>query len=267
MANSKASKICFASIDVEQDFAVLKNKTYKGAENLREILDIFMQHNVFPTLFITGEIIEKYPYLTRQWSDGCEIGCHSFTHRFWNTLSQNIKEQEIEKFRKVCSSVLQNPVNGFRSPSHIIDEDSVRILSDNGFLYDSSVVPHYPFFKRRYRGYERRSLITPFYPSLNDCRVKGNSRILEIPVSGQMFGIPLAGAWISGIPFSVYKFLFAMRKPSFITLSVHSWDILKDRDYPESSFARKLDKLLRLLRANHYEFLSGENIYELYKNT
>lgn len=262
MINNQPNKFCFASIDVEQDFAELNSQQYKGVENLQEILNVFKKYNVPASLFVTGETLKKYPDLVKQWSDNYEIACHGFTHRFWNNLGHKDREQEIEKFNQSYQKILRKPVKGFRAPSHIIDEQGIKLLQDKGFLYDSSIVPHYPCIKK-YRGYKKRAPLEPYYPSLDNCWQKGNSEILEIPVVGQIFGIPLAGAWLARIPFCFYKALFSFASPNFITLNIHSWDNLKTYKFSKVSFSRKLGKLLKLLKDKNYQFLKA---YEFCKD-
>jgi peptidoglycan/xylan/chitin deacetylase (PgdA/CDA1 family) len=225
------NKICFTSIDVEQEI--------KG---LNKILDIFKKYNIPATLFVTGEILEKYNNLVKEWSRVYEIACHSYTHRFWNTLNSEERKKELEDFIILYQKVFTESPKGFRAPSHLIDEEGIRLLEESGFLYDSSVVPHYPPFKK-YRGYKGRAPLLPYYP-------KGR-KILEIPVSGQLFGIPLAGAWITKLPFWFYKILFFIHCPEFITLSIHSWDKLKN-----------FERIIRLLKNKNYQFLNGEQIYK-----
>jgi len=114
-----------------------------------------------------------------------------------------------------------------------------------GFLYDSSIVPHYPPFKK-YRGYKGRAPLLPYCPR--------DRKILEIPVRGQVFGIPLAGAWIRGLPLWFYKILFLIYRPNFITLNMHSWDVL------DPCFLNKLEKILKILKKRNYLFHNGEQI-------
>jgi hypothetical protein len=80
--------------------------------------------------------------------------------------------------------------------------------------------------------------------------------ILEIPVRGQLLGIPLAGAWIRGFPVWIYRTLFLISRPNFITLNMHSWDILDPR------FLKKLPLIIQILKNNQYQFSNGENIFE-----
>jgi len=162
---------------------------------------------------------------------------------------------------------------GFRAPSHLIDKEAMFLLEQSGFLYDSSIVPHYPFFKK-YRGFQGKAPKIPYYPDSADPRAPRKStdpralEILEIPVAGQIFGLPLAGAWISRLSFLFWKLLFVFSKPKFITVSMHPWDILDfaGRTTSPQDFLNNLEKILLLLKKKNYQFLFGKEIREKYGN-
>lgn len=238
-------KICFASVDVEHDFRE-KDKFY-GVESLGSILDIFKKHNIPATFFVTGAVLQRYTDSAKEWGANYEIACHTLTHRFWNTLNVKERGNEIDGFFTLYQGIFQKLPIGFRAPSHIIDDEGIKLLEEKGFSYDSSIVPHYPPFKK-YRGHKGRRPLLPYYPK--------DRKILEIPIRGQVFGIPLAGAWIKKLPSFFYKILFSVYSPSFITLNMHSWDTLNPQ------FLNKLDKLLKLLKDENYRFLNGEQIFQ-----
>ena len=234
------TKTCFASIDVEQD---LGGKGFQGVENLEKILDIFRRCEIPATLFVTGEVLERYQEKVRAWSKDYEIASHSFTHRFWNTLNDTERQKELSDFIDLYQQIFQRKPLGFRAPSHVIDERGIELLRRQGFLYDSSILPHYPPFKK-YRGYQGKKPKNVYF-------IGG---LQESPVTGQILGIPVAGAWIAGLPVWFYQFLFLIHRPSFITLNMHSWDILKP------GFAKKLEKIIQTLKKKNYLFLNGEQI-------
>ncbi|MDI6591324.1 MAG: polysaccharide deacetylase family protein [Patescibacteria group bacterium] len=236
----KTKKVCFASVDVERNI-----------ENLNKILATFEKYKIPVTLFVTGKILKQQPELFKKLERDYEIACHGFSHRFWDNLNFEERKKELENFVNFYQKIFSKKPKGFRAPSHIIDYDGMKLLEDWGFLYDSSVVPHYPPFKK-YRGYKGRRPLFPYYPQ--------GKKILEIPVSGQLLGIPLAGAWISRLPFWFYNFLFKIYTPPFLTLNMHSWDALGRTTF---QFLKKLEKLLKLLKNKGYLFLTGEQIYDL----
>jgi len=257
-------RLCFVSIDVEQDYGE-KEKFFHGVDNLDKILAIFKKYGIPATLFVTGDVLERHRDKVKEWSKDFEIACHSYSHRFWNTLNHLEREEELDKFKNLYRSVFNTEPTGFRSPSHLVDEDALHILEERGFSYDSSVVPSYPFFKK-YRGYQGRAPAVPYHPHHKDIRRRGEMNILEVPVAGQLFGLPLAGIWIARIPFFVFKSLFNFNNPPFITVNMHSWDIL-DNSFRKSSveqFFSNLDHILGLIKGKGYIFVTGRQIYEIF---
>ena len=272
-----SAKTCFVSIDVEHDrgqgparIATPARMTrvsvsggqsvaggerkFSGVENLEKILEILKKHGIPATLFVTGQVLEKYSGLVKEWSKDFEIACHSFSHRFWNTLGLPEREKELIDYFALYQKIFNVKPKGFRAPSHLIDQAGIKLLEDQGFLYDSSVVPHYPFFKK-YRGFKGKAPLLPYQPSPDNYRQKGNMKILEIPIRGQVFGIPLAGAWIGPTPFWFYKTLFEIYCPDFLTINMHSWD-------KSEQFLKNLEKIFILLKSKNYQFLNGEQIFE-----
>lgn len=229
------NKTCFASVDVED----------RGIRETNEILSIFEKYGILATLFVTGEALLKNAELMKEWGQVYEIASHGFTHRFWNTLNLEERQKELDDFINLYRETFQKAPQGFRAPSHVIDKQGIALLNEKGFLYDSSVVPHYPPFKK-YRGYLGKAPLSPY-------RLLGVN-ILEIPVRGQLLGIPLAGAWISGLPIWFYRILFAFHRPNFITLNMHSWDVLKP------GFVKKIEEIVKILIKKNYQFLNGEQI-------
>lgn len=278
-------KICFVSVDVEPEFG-----DFSGIEQLDKILDILRKEQVPATLFVSGEVLEKYPEKFKKLAFSAsparppqaggqgsqfEIASHSYTHRFWSELSQDERENELRFFLRVYQEIFGSakmPV-GFRAPSHIIDTAGIKLLEKHGFRYDSSILPHYPFFLK-YRGFLGKAPQAPYYPSTENCRRKASpsselgeirrvrnsagfqAKILEIPVTGQMFGIPLVGTWLKRLPFFYFRKLFFLKNPRFITVNLHSWDSLSPKTL------QKFEKLLHLLRNKNYQFLTGRKIYE-----
>lgn len=236
-------KVCFVSIDVESEYG-----DSKGVEKLDKILEIFKKNNISATLFINGELFPRYNQKIKEWGINFEIASHSFSHRFWDTLGDKERKEEIAKFLSHYQKIFNQKPKGFRAPSHIIDEKGIAFLTEQSFLYDSSILPHYPFFKK-YRGYRGKAPLFPYWK---------NKKLLEIPVAGLSLGIPLVGTWISKLPFFVYRFLISIKAPRFLTFNLHSWDSLNPK------LLEKLEKIFKILRRKNYRFLNGIQIYELF---
>ena len=269
MANPK---ICFVSIDVEDDqnhpLKPLSKRTWDGAKNLNNILDVFEKYNMPATLFTTGQVLERFPELAKQWSKKYEIACHTFEHNFLNNMSEAERRRDLENYFKLYKKIFKKMPRGFRAPSHIIDEKQMKLLQDKGFLYDSSIVPRFPFFMN-YRGFKKRAPKTPYFPARANCRKKGDMGILEIPTSGLILGLPLWGGSLRYVPFKTYKDFFRVSCPKFLNLSMHSWDAVSFRGKRSRNsgdkFLKILDRMINLLKTKNYKFMNGESIAKKFK--
>ena len=248
------NKVCFVSIDVEHDIGTDSDKKFNGIEDIDALLDLFGKFQVRATLFVTGDVLVRYAEEVKRWSKDYEIASHSYSHRFFNKLSKWEKSEDIKRSIEIYEKVLFKKPKGFRAPSHIIDNETMGILLGNGFIYDSSVVPHYPAIKR-YDGYRGDAPCMPYRPSEMNYRKRGDMRIIEMPVSGQLFGVAVAGTWINRLPAWIYKFLFLVNNPSFVTLSLHSWD-----SFGSKKFYNKIEEIILFIKKAGYEFKTGEQI-------
>ena len=251
-------KTCFISIDIEHDHGSWHEKNFKGVEKIDEILDVLRREGISATLFVTGEVLEKYSDRAMGWAENHEIGCHSYSHTYFDSMDAPSIKEELDRFVNLYKKVFNSLPYGFRAPSHVITNAAMKAVRGAGFYYDSSVVPHYLPFKK-YRGYCGNAPKSPYYPSEASYKHTGGASIMELPVTGQLFGIPIAGAWIRGIPLGVYRLLFFLHRPDYITLSFHSWDALQD-----DKFLEKLENIIHLFKKYGYQFKRGDEIFNEY---
>ena len=258
-------KTCFLSIDVEKKENQDKNP-FEGVEKLDNIFNIFKKYKADATLFVTGEVLERYPHLVKKWSKDFEIGCHNYYHIPLDKINLSEREKQIKDFINLYKSIFDKLPASFRAPRNIIDNEQIPLLEKYGFLYDASVFPRYPWRIHRYEGYRGRAPVFPYYPNRSDYRKRGNIKILEIPEAGLIFGIPLVGTWLRKLGVFFFKILFWFKKPQFISFSMHSWDGVKFKGRSSKNsgekFLRQLDKMVEFLKKIGYEFKTGEKIYE-----
>jgi len=271
-------KICFLSIDVEKH-ENQKNQPFEGVDNLDNILNIFRKNNVPATLFVTGEVLEYAPDLVKKWAKDFEIGCHNYFHNQLNKIDLMERERQVKNFVNLYKNIFGVLPKGFRAPRNIIDNQQFPILERYGFVYDSSVFPRYPWTIMAYSGYLGRAPIVPYFPSEKNykrrcldpaCRQAGalgiNNTLIELPESPASFSIPMVGTWLRRLGVKFFKFIFKLKKPSFVSFSMHSWDGVKfDGKSSKNSgkdFLKQLDGMIKFLKEIGYEFRSGEQIYE-----
>ncbi|ENO11856.1 putative xylanase/chitin deacetylase [Thermoplasmatales archaeon SCGC AB-539-C06] len=261
---------CYLSVDIEEDLTNnLNKKTFKGAENLSSTLDIFKKHNIKATFFVTGEVLEKYPHHVKEWSKNHEIACHGYKHIPLYKIPYNEREEQMSEFISLYENIFDKKPIGFRAVQHTIDNYQMRILEKFEFKYDSSVIPHYPFFKKGYIGFKGHAPVTPYFPSKKNYRKQGEMNILEIPTTGLVLGFPLAGTWLRNFGSGFYKILIEFYKPKFLAFSLHSWDGIAFKG-PHSrnsgkKFLEYLDAIIKLLK-EYYSFETGIMIAREFRN-
>jgi len=217
-------KVCFISIDVEND---LDKDSFECIKSMDRLLSLFAKHNIRSTLFVTGEVLEKFPTKVKQWSKNHEIASHEFHHLPLFKLSPLERKLEIKKFNRLYYSILKSYPQGFRAVQHTIDLTQMEILEQFGYSYDSSVIPRYVPF-RKYVGYKGKAPLVPYFPSKKNIRNKGVSDnrldLIEIPVVPLIMGISLYGTWIRIFGSKIMRLLLFFKKPNYLALAMHPWD-------------------------------------------
>jgi hypothetical protein len=207
--------VCLVHVDtdglvqVAQDFShedFTSRPDYVFHSGLDTLLELFDDHGIRSTFFVIGKDLRdpaKVARLRSVVAEGHEIGNHSTTHpRYFKRLSPSKKREEIETCHKLAEDRLGVSPRGFRAPAYSISGDTLEILTELGYLYDSSVLPsfydsiisfllkqgkkgnndlgltHDPFSFDQLR---RRNRI--YRPSLEDVYRPGNCKIWELPVT------------------------------------------------------------------------------------
>jgi hypothetical protein len=265
----RKDKIALITIDVEEDLDKDKGnkKTYCGVEKLDHFMGFLQENNIRCTLFVTGDVLSRYPEKIRKWAERNEIGCHGFRHVSLDQLSQNEREDELDRFIELYSNLLEVKPRGFRAVQNIIDNEQIVLLEKQGFVYDSSVVPAYIPFKK-YKGYKGNASKEPYFPSpsnhLAGCK-EGTESIIEIPLSPAFLNFPLSGIWLKRLGRCFYKILFSMHKPKFIVLLFHSWNFigLKKNNF-DRRFAESIASFILELKKS-YRFMKAVEVADIYK--
>lgn len=131
---------------------------------LRSALRFFAANRVTATLFVIGRQLDdpgKRNLLAEAVRLGHEIASHTETHRSLLRLDRGEKRDEIRCSRERLSSVLGVEVQGFRAPGFHIDHESLELIAESGYTYDSSIFPTAKF--ARQTGI-RRVCDVPFRP-------------------------------------------------------------------------------------------------------
>ncbi len=146
----------------------------------REILLLFDEMKIKATFFILGEVAEYYPHLVKDISNnGHEVACHSYRHvDLWLHTPASFS-RELKDAKTRLEDLCGNAIVGFRAPNLIVEDWILPILSELGFLYDSSVCPSRKIMGKfgRFRNLPQnpyRMAPGSFFP--------GNGDLVEIPI-------------------------------------------------------------------------------------
>jgi len=129
------------TFDIERDIPGVIN-TYFGVKiGLLKILKILDDFNIKGTFFCTGDILENLPeYVKIIEAKYHEIACHGMNHERLYQLDYSKCRQLIYQNKKLVENLCKNSeIVGFRAPYLKPPLFLLKILSELGFKYDSSI--------------------------------------------------------------------------------------------------------------------------------
>lgn len=219
-----SSLLQFYSINHDPKKADLQVDVEKGISIL---LRLFEKHGLKATFFVTGEMAKKHAQAVRKiFQNGHEIACHGLTHQKNECLlSRTTQKQKIEEATRIIEEQIQVRPKGFRAPCLRVNENTLAVLEENGYIYDSSVIPT---FIPGYYG-SLGATLKPYHPSPQSSKKKGSSKLLEIPVSvNPVLPFPMSAAWMRNLGTFWVKFgvktNFSIHNP--VVFYVHPRDVL-----------------------------------------
>lgn len=238
-------------------------------KGIPRFLELFAEYGISATFFITGEEVIKKPINKKLIKDlynaGHEIANHTYHHYFnFSNLPYEIKRREILDCQILLEDTIGDKIVGFRAPCYDIDEDTVNILEENGYLYDSSIYPFY-FKILQQMGYYVWNLlhkkgigkwrkvgafkhsfapVNPYFPSKHELIKQGERKIVEIPIP--MVGVlrfPFYSTFIFnfGLNYFHTQFNKLIKDYNFFTFELHSIDLV---DYKEDLIINIYEDLL-----------------------
>jgi peptidoglycan-N-acetylglucosamine deacetylase len=139
-------------------------------------LALLEDHGVATTWFIPGQTIDTYPELCREiHSRGHEIAHHGYLHEMPLGLSREDESAALARGIEACERHVGERPKGYRAPTWAMSENSVELLIEHGFSYDSSLMADdFSFYRCRIRDVPRTDGPYEFGPEVD---------LVEIPVS------------------------------------------------------------------------------------
>jgi len=196
---------------LEEDYSILEDTSA-----IESFLDGLNQRGVPLTVFVVGEILERFPRVIEIFrKKGCEFHCHSHTH----DPQAPDSEAEIAACREAFQRAFGHPPRGYRAPQGRISDSGVRHLEAQGFAFDSSVFPSYYPNPFRYLFRNRK----PHY-------IRGGN-LLEIPFTAiSPLRVTLSISWIKLLGWRAYRSLLKISSlPGELVFGTHLHDFFLSR--------------------------------------
>lgn len=212
------------TVDTEKDIGFMD--TYYGIdEGLPFVLDIFKEHNIKATFFVSGEAaiyLHKRRMLEKIVQGSHEIASHGYTHADYRAWEYARIKEDVCRSRKVLEEYTGKTILGYRTPQFLLDEKIVKAIRECGFAYDSSL-PDISGISaaRTLRGVRTGG-------SLQDAI--RNSGLTEFPIDSiPVARIPHGLMWVNLISVAFYKMLFAWQEKDFVVFYLHAFDVIKNK--------------------------------------
>jgi hypothetical protein len=151
-------------------------------EPTHQLLNLFKKYDVQVTFFVLGEVAEWYRELLKEIvDDGHEIACHGMHHVDMTVLGPKLFSDQIKKSSNILRQITKYQPIGYRAPNLVLHEWAIPILEDQGFFYDSTVIPSFSI-SGKYKGWIHAPT-QPYHPSYQNIALKGDAKIVELPIT------------------------------------------------------------------------------------
>jgi len=200
----------------------------KVINGFEKILELLRKTDTSATFFVVGELLEFKPEIVDKIiQNGHEIGFHTMHH---TRLDSPGFKENFDMEIKTFSELTNGHSKGFRAPTFSLNKKSswaVDMLSDNGYLYDSSIMPA----KSSMYGHPNAEK-TPYKISSSSIEQNDpDGKIMEFPLLVTKFlgkKIPAAGGfYLRFLPMKIIKNAIRNYEKKEIpsTFYVHSWEL------------------------------------------
>jgi peptidoglycan/xylan/chitin deacetylase (PgdA/CDA1 family) len=202
------------SLDLDNQWSYMKTHGDAGWDSfpsyldlvIPRVLEILERRKLGITFFVVGQdaaLAKNREALGLLGKSGHEIGNHSFHHEPWLHLyARDEIEREIVEAEEAIAGATGQRARGFRGPGYSLSPNTLKVLSERGYLYDASTLPTflgpaaraYYFFKSRLGAAEReqrRALFGGLKDGLRPLKpyrwLLDSGDLIELPVTTMPF--------------------------------------------------------------------------------
>ncbi len=227
------------TMDVEPDMTQYLKNSYIGVEKgLPPFLGLLDDYGITIDFFITADVCKRYSELMKKIADqGHRIGCHGYDHtpQFYCNMSFEKQLRDISEATKEIEKILGSITTMFRTPNFSVNRNTIKALEQLNYVIDSSVLPGRHF--KRWKIFpifdHRNAPRAPYYPSLKDITRKGESSVLEIPLTENPHfkGAPIGMGYLNYA--GLKKTIAAINEveSEYVTFLIHPWELVDIKEY------------------------------------
>lgn len=199
--------ICLMTNDVETTSIInggLRVETGEvvAREGMPALLDLYAKYDVKATFFYIARYAKRCPEIVKMAYDaGHEVAVHGLTHDHkmaYDTMSLEQQIDHLSQAKAILEDIIGDEVVSFRSPALRVNEFTPLALIETGFKFDSSVAPQrmdmFMSLGSRKKLTWLKAPRDPYYVSENNLARRGNTNLIEVPVSS--FGLPYIGTFM-----------------------------------------------------------------------
>ena len=206
---------------------VLHSRVERSTETILSLLE---EVNVQATMFILGWVAERHGEMVKRIAAaGHEIACHGYSHELISVQSPSKFREDIRSAKKILEDLTGKAVLGYRAPTFSITKETkwaLPILVEEGYLYDSSIVPAVhdsygiPDASPRIHSLETSSGVLWEVPP-STCKVGW----MRMPIGG--------GGYFRLLPYRLFKWLLKQveSEGTPLVMYFHPWEL--DPDQPK----------------------------------
>ena len=148
---------------------ILSQGKYGAKLGVPKILETLEEAGIVATFFVPGWTAENHTARVEAIVErGHEIGHHSYLHEWIDPEDPVAEEAELDKGLEALRKTVGVVPRGYRSPAGETSDNMVKLLTDRGFLYDSSMMDDINPYRHRLADGKPGVVEVPWHWSLDD---------------------------------------------------------------------------------------------------
>ncbi len=227
-------------------------------EGMPRLLDLYAKYNIKSTFFFVADFAQECPDIVKMiLPHGHEVACHGLTHehnKAFDVLTLEEQVSHLSTAKKILEDISGEEVVSFRAPALRVNNFTPQALIETGFKFDSSVAPQrldmFMTLGSKNKLNWLKAPRIPYSVSIENLARRGNTKLLEVPVSS--FGFPYIGTFMRIAPtlnrltrYFLYFETKGTNKP--INFLIHPNELIEEEDLGAKAERRASNYILYLL--------------------